>query len=100
MCDKAQEPVLLILAWTPHRLSPSDRSAAPCGLLPWTACGENPLQFGTVTLGEHYKRIAVEGNEYDPYTTLFANKKLPTGMIANLLGNDAAVEEEKETVAK
>eukprot|EP00752_Nemacystus_decipiens_P012484 g11058.t1 len=56
-------------------------------------------KFGTVTLGEHYKRIAVEGNEYDPYTTLFAGKKKPTGMIANLLGNGVE-EEEKEPVAK
>jgi divinyl chlorophyllide a 8-vinyl-reductase len=29
-------------------------------------------KFGTVTLREHYKRIAVEGQEYDPYTTMFA----------------------------
>lgn len=57
------------------------------------------LQFGTVKLGEHYKRIAVEGNDYDPYTTLFAGKKKPTGMIANLLGNSVE-EEAKETVAK
>ena len=45
------------------------------------------VQFGTVTLGEHYKRIAVEGNDYDPYTTLFAGKKKPTNMIASLLGS-------------
>lgn len=62
-------------------------------------------QFGTVTLGEHYKRIAVEGNDYDPYTTLFAGKKKPTGMVASLLGNGVVAEEkeeekEKEPVAK
>ena len=43
-------------------------------------------KFGTITLQEHYNRIAVEGQEYDPYTTMFA--KAPT-----------AKEEEKETVA-
>lgn len=37
----------------------------------------------------------MEGNEYDPYTTLFANKKLPTGTIAALL----ATEKEKEPVS-
>jgi len=29
-------------------------------------------KFGTMTLMEHYKKIAVEGQEYDPYTTMFA----------------------------
>ncbi|CAN0228196.1 unnamed protein product, partial [Ectocarpus sp. 8 AP-2014] len=55
--------------------------------------------FGTVTLGEHYKRIAVEGNDYDPYTTLFAGKKNPTSVIANLVGTGVDVEEE-QPVAK
>jgi len=33
----------------------------------------NPEEkFGTITLQEHYNRIAVEGQEYDPYTTMFA----------------------------
>ena len=32
-------------------------------------------RFGTVTLREHYERIAVEGQEYDPYTTMLAKKK-------------------------
>lgn len=27
-------------------------------------------KFGTITLQEHYNRIAVEGQEYDPYTTM------------------------------
>ncbi|CAN0306033.1 unnamed protein product [Pylaiella littoralis] len=58
-------------------------------------------KFGTVTLGEHYKRIAVEGNDYDPYTTLFASKKMPSAMIGNMLGSAQEVEEEeKATVAK
>lgn len=29
-------------------------------------------KFGTMTLKEHYQKIAVEGQEYDPYTTMFA----------------------------
>ena len=29
-------------------------------------------KFGKITLQEHYDRIAVEGQEYDPYTTMFA----------------------------
>lgn len=58
-----------------------------------------PSQFGTVTLGEHYKRIAVEGNDYDPYTTLFAGKKNPTSVIASLVGTGVDVEEE-QPVAK
>jgi len=29
-------------------------------------------KFGTMTLQEHYNKIAVEGQEYDPYTTMFA----------------------------
>ena len=40
-------------------------------------------KFGTMTLMEHYKKIAVEGQEYDPYTTMFASKP--------------KVEEQKET---
>ena len=27
-------------------------------------------KFGTMTLQEHYDKIAVEGQEYDPYTTM------------------------------
>lgn len=27
-------------------------------------------KFGTITLQDHYNRIAVEGQEYDPYTTM------------------------------
>jgi divinyl chlorophyllide a 8-vinyl-reductase len=34
-------------------------------------------KFGTMTLMEHYEKIAVEGQEYDPYTTMFA-KAPPT----------------------
>ena len=32
-------------------------------------------KFGTMTLQEHYDKIAVEGQEYDPYTTMFAAPK-------------------------
>ncbi|CAM6001582.1 unnamed protein product [Sphagnum balticum] len=32
-------------------------------------------KFGAVTLRQHYERIAREGQEYDPYTTLFGSKK-------------------------
>ena len=32
-------------------------------------------KFGSITLREHYERIAVEGQEYDPYTTMLAPKK-------------------------
>lgn len=36
----------------------------------------NPSEkFGTVTLRQHYERIAVEGQEYDPYTTIGGRKK-------------------------
>jgi divinyl chlorophyllide a 8-vinyl-reductase len=27
-------------------------------------------KFGTMTLQEHYNKIAMEGQEYDPYTTM------------------------------
>mmetsp|Transcript_18139 Transcript_18139/g.45105 ORF Transcript_18139/g.45105 Transcript_18139/m.45105 type:complete len:370 (+) Transcript_18139:95-1204(+) len=36
-------------------------------------------KFGTITLQEHYNRIAVEGQEYDPYTSMFA--KSPTAKM-------------------
>jgi divinyl chlorophyllide a 8-vinyl-reductase len=32
-------------------------------------------KFGTISLQEHYNRIAVEGQEYDPYTTMFSSKR-------------------------
>lgn len=44
-------------------------------------------KFGTMTLQEHFNKIAVEGQEYDPYTTMFA--KAPT----------AAEKKEKEEVS-
>lgn len=31
-------------------------------------------KFGSITLKQHYERIAVEGQEYDPYTTIMASK--------------------------
>ena len=30
-------------------------------------------KFGSTTLREHYTKISVEGQEYDPYTTMFAS---------------------------
>lgn len=32
-------------------------------------------KYGKITLRNHYERIAVEGQEYDPYTTMFSAKK-------------------------
>jgi divinyl chlorophyllide a 8-vinyl-reductase len=31
-------------------------------------------KFGTITLQEHYNRIAVEGQEYDPYTSMYVQR--------------------------
>ena len=31
-------------------------------------------KYGTMTLRQHYERIAVEGQEYDPYTTMLGSK--------------------------
>lgn len=46
-------------------------------------------KFGKITLQEHYNRIAVEGQEYDPYTTMFARARVgkfgdPEGAIDNV----------------
>ena len=30
-------------------------------------------RYGSTSLSEHYKKIAVEGQEYDPYTTMFSS---------------------------
>lgn len=49
-------------------------------------------KFGTMTLKEHYVKIAVEGQEYDPYTTMFA--KAPEQDQSSA----AATEEKKEVV--
>ena len=32
-------------------------------------------KFGAVTLQQHYERIAREGQDYDPYTTMLAPRK-------------------------
>lgn len=32
-------------------------------------------KYGKVTLRQHYERIKVEGQEYDPYTTVLGSKK-------------------------
>lgn len=31
-------------------------------------------KFGEITLRDHFRRIAEEGQEYDPYTTMFSSK--------------------------
>jgi divinyl chlorophyllide a 8-vinyl-reductase len=31
-------------------------------------------KYGKVTLRQHYERIAVEGQEYDPYTSVLGKK--------------------------
>jgi divinyl chlorophyllide a 8-vinyl-reductase len=31
-------------------------------------------KFGATTLRQHYERIKVEGQEYDPYTTMLGKK--------------------------
>jgi divinyl chlorophyllide a 8-vinyl-reductase len=33
-------------------------------------------KYGTITLQEHYNRIAKEGQEYDPYTTMFSRNRI------------------------
>lgn len=35
-------------------------------------------KFGTMTLMEHYEKIAKDGQEYDPYTTMFAKAPAST----------------------
>lgn len=32
-------------------------------------------KFGKITLRDHFERIARDGQEYDPYTTMFSSKK-------------------------
>ena len=31
-------------------------------------------KYGRITLREHYQKVATEGQEYDPYTSVFGNK--------------------------
>ena len=31
-------------------------------------------KYGKTTLAEHYARVAVEGQDFDPYTTVFGGK--------------------------
>ena len=38
--------------------------------------------FGTITLQEHFDRIAQEGQEYDPYTTMYVDCQ---GRVENIL---------------
>lgn len=51
----------------------------PCDVCCWTSVPVDhsyDLQerYGKTTLRQHYERIAVEGQEYDPYTTMLASK--------------------------
>ena len=32
-------------------------------------------KYGKITLRDHYEKVAVEGQEYDPYTSVFGSKK-------------------------
>ena len=54
-------------------------------------------KYGKITLREHYEKIAVEGQEYDPYTTMFARargydvKKIRENTLAQ---NNTAVAQE------
>lgn len=48
-------------------------------------------KYGKITLQDHFNRIAKEGQEYDPYTTMFARARV--GKFG-----DKQAEEEKETV--
>ena len=61
-------------------------------------------KYGTITLQEHYNRIAVEGNDYDPYTTMFARAR---GIDVTAIQNDmkntnvtVTTDEVKETVVR
>jgi divinyl chlorophyllide a 8-vinyl-reductase len=48
-------------------------------------------KYGTMTLQEHYNRIAVEGNDYDPYTTMFARARgVDVGSIQQEMKEKAA----------
>ena len=44
-------------------------------------------KFGTMTLQQHYNKIAVEGQEYDPYTTMYVVISIesccPLSVVAN-----------------
>jgi divinyl chlorophyllide a 8-vinyl-reductase len=56
----------------------------------------NPNEkYGTISLQEHYNRIAVEGQEYDPYTTMFARAR-----GVDVEGVNADLREKAEAAAK
>ena len=56
---------------TPPRSTAARRSRRTSGM----TLRPSLRRYGSTTLEEHYRKIAVEGQEYDPYTTLFASKK-------------------------
>lgn len=41
-------------------------------------------KYGKTTLQEHYNRIAAEGQEYDPYTTMFSSKRVNKSKLEEL----------------
>ena len=44
-------------------------------------------RYGRTTLREHYERIAKEGQDYDPYTTLFGSQKGKEAFAAEKAGS-------------
>ena len=49
-------------------------------------------KYGTITLQEHYNRIAVEGQEYDPYTTMFSKPRSAKGTYKDSVEEQEQVE--------
>lgn len=58
-------------------------------------------KYGTITLQEHYNRIAIEGNDYDPYTTMFARARgIDVASIQNDMKNNNVTSNEEVVLAK
>lgn len=63
------------------KLFPSVEDAAELGRIGKYYAVEDMLttapmeKYGRTTLRQHYERIKVEGQDYDPYTTMFSTKK-------------------------
>jgi divinyl chlorophyllide a 8-vinyl-reductase len=47
-------------------------------------------KYGTITLQEHYNRIAAEGQDYDPYTTMFSGKRVNKAKLKEMEEERAA----------
>lgn len=73
------DTVIGIFAWF-GKFFPGMEDAAELGRIGKYYAVEDMLttepseKFGEITLRQHYERIAVEGQEYDPYTTILAKK--------------------------